>query len=162
MNALIYQINIKAETPGERGIPKLPVDSVDITVDGMRGDYNRYRTEKKKRDPHKAVMLIPLETIQELRTEGWPIEPGHLGENITTQGVHYNFFEIGQKYKVGSSLIEITEPCTPCANLKLLPYVGEERKNEFMKILIGRRGWYAKVITEGRVAKGDGIERLLS
>ncbi len=88
-------------------------------------------------------------------------EPGEIGENITTQGVPYDFFEIGGRYRVGDVEIEITEPCKPCSNLRLMPYVGDEKITEFMKTMLRRRGWYAKVITEGKVTQGDSIERLV-
>jgi len=38
-----YQINVKSETPGERGIPKRPVDSAWIKHEGIVGDFNKYR-----------------------------------------------------------------------------------------------------------------------
>lgn len=51
----------------------------------------------------------------------------------------------------------ITRPCDPCSNLYLLPYVGERRGPEFMKTMLQRRGWYARVLTPGRVRRGDPI-----
>ncbi len=152
----IFYINVKAETAGERGIPKTQVDSVYVSSNGLQGDFNRYRTEKKQGNPDTAVMLLPLETLIALHREGWPVNPGDLGENFTTQGILYDSFSPGKKYEIISSdmQIEITEPCTPCANL---PYVGEEKIKEFMKTLLGRRGWYAKVLHPGAVRRFDAI-----
>jgi MOSC domain-containing protein YiiM len=39
-----------------------------------------------------AILLIPLETIEELQGEGWPIKPGDIGENFTTEGIPYSSF----------------------------------------------------------------------
>ena len=163
MPGLIYQLNCKLQTAGERGIPKYPVESAKITFQGLEGDYNRYRTEKQHSRLESALMLMPLEMILQLNQEEWPIEPGHLGENITTQGIPYDSFAPGKIYRVGQAEIQITEPCTPCTNLYLLPYVGRERVLEFKKILCptksqNRRGWYAKVLTEGMVHQGESIE----
>ncbi|MBI2668988.1 MOSC domain-containing protein [Candidatus Woesearchaeota archaeon] len=132
----------------------------DVTVQGFQGDYNVHRTERKNSDPYKALLLMPLETIVELNSEGWPVNPGDLGENITTSGLLYDSFSVGQRYRIDEAEIEISEPCTPCVNVSLLPYVGEEKVTKFMSILAkptNRRGWYAKVLREGRICKGDPI-----
>lgn len=163
MPSLIYQLNCKAQTPEERGIPKYPIESAKITFQGIETDFNRYRAEKNANRLEAALMLLPLETILQLNQEGWPIESGHLGENITTQGIAYDSFAIGKIYQVGLAEIQITEPCTPCTNLYVLPYV-EQRITEFMRILAtpsNRRGWYAKVLKEGIARKGDSIEEIL-
>ncbi len=47
MNGIIYQINIKPQIPHERGMPKYPVDYCKITLQGLEGDFNKYRSEKK-------------------------------------------------------------------------------------------------------------------
>ena len=161
MHGTVYQLNVKPQTLGEPGLPKQPVESAEVTLRGIVGDYNGYRTVKKKGNPNHAVMPIPLETLGELGVEGWPVEPGHLGENITTLGVPYNFFEMSEQYTIGVSgtRIEITEPCTPCTKLGVLPYVGD-KVNDFIKTLVGRRGWYAKVIREGRITQGDSIDQV--
>ncbi|MBS3123946.1 MOSC domain-containing protein [Candidatus Woesearchaeota archaeon] len=161
MNGLIYQINVKLETPGERGIPKNSIDVVKVKFSGVNGDYNRYRTEKKNGNLDKAVMFLSVETLNDLRKEGWSVYPGYLGENFTTVGIPYSSFKIGQRYDIGQAQIEITEPCQPCNNLSVLSYVGEEKIKNFMRTLIGRRGWYAKVLVEGKVEKGDSIEKIL-
>lgn len=165
MPGLIYQLNCKHQITGERGIPKYPIESARITFQGLEGDYNRYRTEKKQNRREAALMLLPLETILQLNQENWPIEPGHLGENITTQGIAYDSFAVGKIYQVGLAEIQITEPCTPCTNLYVLPYVGREKVLEFNKVLCpsksqNRRGWYAKVLKEGMAQKGDNIEEI--
>jgi MOSC domain-containing protein YiiM len=38
-----------------------------------------------------------------------------------------------------------------------LPYIGDERGQEFMKTIKDRRGWYARVLEEGVVQSGDQI-----
>ena len=148
---LVHQINVKPRIGDERGIPKLPIQSQYLLFAGFEDDFNRYRTEKKQGTLDRAVLIIPLETIHQLQQENWPIQPGHLGENITTQGIPYDSFSIGNKYQVGNAAIEITEACLPCANLRVLDYVGLPKVSRFMKTLIDRRGWYAKVIEQGRV-----------
>jgi len=165
----IYQINVKPETPGERGIPKFPVESALVTLQGVEGDFNRYRTEKNGRDLDSALLLIPYESIQQLNQEGWLVKPGDLGENVTVLGVAYDSFKVGDIYSLGKNLkIQISRPCTACGNLELLQYVGE-RVKEFVRTLtwkengkiMNRRGWYARVLKEGEINKGDLIERII-
>ncbi len=169
MKATIYQLNIKPETPGERGLPKKPVEAAYVIARGIVGDFNKYRHEEKHDNPNMALLLLPLETIQQLNTEGWPVQPGDLGENITTHGIPYNSFAPGKRYALGNAEIEIAEPCTPCRNLAVLSYVGKERCTEFMRTLLyqngernNRRGWYARVLKEGEIKKGETIEEIIN
>ena len=156
----VHQINVKPATPGEHGLPKMPVESVLVTRAGLSGDYNTYRQEKLKGDPDSAVLLMPRETISQLNSEGWPIKPGDLGENFTTSGIPYDQFSPRIRFRLGSATVEVSRACDPCNNLYLLPYVGEAKGPLFLKVILGRRGWYARVVEEGRVNRGDAIERL--
>ncbi len=161
MAGKVYRINIKGEKAGERGLPKSPVSSALVTAAGVEGDFNRYRQEMAGGDPDMALLLIPLETIAQLQREGWPVEPGDLGENITTIGIEYSSFEAGKSYRVGDEVrIQISRPCEPCKNLYRLPYVGVEKGPWFIRALLGRRGWYARVLAGGLVRAGDPIEAL--
>jgi MOSC domain-containing protein YiiM len=157
MHGTIHQINIKGRIPGSRGLPKKPVDSVRITRKGLEGDFNVYRHEKLNDDPDSAVLVMPLETIDELNKEGWPIKPGDLGENFTTRGIAYHDFFPQRTFALGNALVQISRACNPCNNLYLLPYVGSKKGPEFLSVMLGRRGWYARVIKEGWVKTGDEI-----
>jgi MOSC domain-containing protein YiiM len=157
LSGSVYQINIKGRVPRSRGLPKGSVGSAQVTKEGLEGDFNVYRHEKLADDPDSAVLLIPLETIRELNKEGWPIKPGDLGENVTTTGIPYADFSPGKKVSVGETEVRISRACDPCTNLYLLPYVGEEKGPQFLKEMNRRRGWYARVIKEGKIRKGDTI-----
>lgn len=161
MSAVIYQINVKPRAERERGLPKLPVESAYVRLLGIDGDFNRYRTERKNNTPTRALLLYPLEMILQLQKEGWPVQPGDLGENITTQGISYDAFDIGKEYALGAIRICIEEVATPCKVLWRLSYVGQEKGSAFVKTLVGRRGWYARVLKKGTIRKGDTIEELL-
>ena len=95
MEGLVHKINVKTEIAGERGIPKLPVELARFTERGVEGDYNHFRSFWKLGTSSRAVLIIPLEVLADLNNEGWPVKPGDLGENITSRGVSYNFFQIG-------------------------------------------------------------------
>ena len=153
----VRQLNRKSQVPGERGLPKLAVPEVRITALGVEGDYNVFRHDVAGDDPNMAVLIVPFETLEQFNREGWPVRPGDLGENITSIGVPYDDFAPGRRFQVGGVLLEVTKPCTPCDNLFGLPYVGPDRGREFLKVTLDRRGWYAKVLQEGRVRAGDPI-----
>jgi len=154
---VVQQINVKPQTPGEHGLPKKPIDSAFVSLAGVRGDYNRYRHEKRNDDPDMALLVMPIETIREINSEGWPIKPGDLGENLTTTGIPYSAFAIGKVFAVGDVRFQVSKACDPCDNLWLLPYVGREKGPAFLKTMLHRRGWYARVLSEGLVRTGDRI-----
>ena len=133
MSGKIYQINVKPKTAGQRGLPKRPVESAMVTYNGIDGDFNRWRHEKKQDDSELALLIMSLEKIRELNKEGWPIQPGDIGENITTIGIPYEDFAPGKRYKLGEAEIEICEKCDPCTNLYLLPYIGVIVKSLWLK-----------------------------
>lgn len=154
---LVYQINVRPRTPGARGLPKSPVDSVAVTKIGVEGDFNVYRHEELDDDPDSAVLLMSLETLRELNEEGWPVRPGDIGENFTTSGMPYREFTPGLKLAIGRAEVQVSRACDPCDNLFLLPYVRRAKGPEFLKTMLGRRGWYARVLKEGTVRRGDSI-----
>ena len=154
----IIQISVKPSMPGEHGLPKISVPKAEMHFGGVDGDYNTYRQEKKKGDPDMAVMLIPQRILDDLNNEGWPVECGDLGENLTISGLPYASIEPEQKYRVGTVLLQISFKCEPCTYLYSLPYIGDERGQEFMKTIKDRRGWYARVLEEGVVRAGDIIK----
>ena len=159
MEGRVTQINVKSYyefslDKNETGLPKKPVDMAQVTSYGVGNDYNHYRTTSKQSTKDRAVLIYTLDMIEQLNGEGWPINPGDIGENITIDGLKYDDFKIGDKYQIGEVIVEVTEGCNPCKNLGALPYVGE-RVNEFIKLMENRRGWFVKVISEGNVKVND-------
>ena len=155
VTGVVFQINLKPPTPGERGLPKRRVERAFVKKEGLVGDFNRWRHEEAVDDPRMAVLLMPLETIQELNRERWPLRAGDLGENFTTKGIPYDSYVPGKRYRIGKAVVTVTKACDPCSNLYLLPQIGEDR--DIVKAMYNRRGWYASVDEEGDVVTGDPI-----
>lgn len=153
----VHDLHRKPERAGERGLPKPSFDEIEIGPNGIVGDFNRYRHELLADEPTSAVLLMPLETLQQLDSEGWPVRSGDLGENVTTAGLSYESMAPGAELELGSAAVTVVRSCDPCTNLYLLPYVGAQRGPEFLRIMNHRRGWYAKVVRPGRVRRGDPI-----
>ena len=151
MGPKVLQLHVKPKTIGEFGLPKQPVPELRITSTGAEGDYNHYRATTLKGDPDQAILLVTQELLSQLRTEGWPVEPGHLGENITLDQVSESELRPGTRVRVAEVVLQVTKPCDPCTELYSLPYVGARRGAEFVRALVNRRGWYARVLIPGVV-----------
>lgn len=161
MSGHILQLNLKSERPGERGLPKQAVARLEITVAGVGGDYNRWRTEQANGDRDQAVLLVTEECLAGLRDEGWPVQPGDLGENVTLGGIREATLRPGVQVHLGAVRLEISKACEPCTVLYTLPYVGATRGPAFLRTMRGRRGWFARVL-QGGVVERDSPVRVLS
>tara|TARA_B100001250_G_scaffold412736_1_gene444766 strand:- start:1387 stop:1872 length:486 start_codon:yes stop_codon:yes gene_type:complete len=158
MGPVVLQLNIKGENLNKISLPKKETDIGKVKFDGIEGDFNQFRYSKKKNDPNMAIMILSTDILDQLNNEGWPVSPGDLGENLTIKNINYNSIQPGERYQVGSVKLEISIICAPCINLKNLSYVGESKIGTFIKTLINRRGWYAKVLKEGYIQTGDTFE----
>ena len=160
MDSILFQINQKPKSKGKPGLPKTPTDFAVVTKNGLEDDFNNFRNFKKDNDPNMALMLLSYDIIKNLNMEGWPVKPGDLGENLTFSNIEYSKFAPSQQYSVGEIEMEICFICDPCMTLKHLPYIGNKRIKDFIKTLLGRRGWYAKVLKPGKIKKGDLLRRI--
>jgi MOSC domain-containing protein YiiM len=90
----------------------------------------------------------------ELRLE---LGPGSLGENLTTRGVDVTGAVIGERWRIGSAVLQVAVPRIPCSTFAA--FWGVDRLvRRFTEA--GRPGAYLRVLTEGEVAAGDPIEVL--
>ena len=138
------------------GVPKLPVKTAVVRFEGVEGDLNRFRMERKNGDPGRAVSIFSMERILQLQEEGHPIDIGTAGENFTIEGIDWSKMEVGMMIRFGSTLIRLSEPCAPCSKIG-----GSFMEDEFSRIDQNkRRGWSrwsASVIEEGAVSVGDAV-----
>jgi MOSC domain-containing protein YiiM len=154
----VQRMSVKPKTPGQRGLPKRAVPRLRVTPAGAEGDYNHYRTTKVAGNPDLAILVLTREVIDALRSEGWPVEPGDLGENLTLDGVPESSLKPGSRIRIGEVLLEVSEPCDPCTEVYVLPYVGPDKGPAFVRALVGRRGWFTRVLAEGEVLPGAPVE----
>ena len=157
MTGRVLQLSVKPETPGEFGLPKRAVPGLFVSVAGAAGDFNRYRAEKLDGDRDQALLLMTQDLLDTLRLEGWPVERGDLGENLTLGGVPESSLAPGVRLRLGQVELQISKACDPCTETYSLPYVGPERGPAFVRALVGRRGWYARVLQEGRLDLGTPV-----
>ena len=79
---------------------------------------------------------------------------GQFGENFTVEGMLEDDIRVGDVFRVGSALVEVSQPRVPCYKLAMKMGI-EGFQNRFMAS--GRMGFYFRVIEEGDVGAGDGI-----
>jgi len=156
----ILQINI---SPG--GVPKRPIAEAEVTTDGIRGDS--WAHPQIHGGPNQAVLLITSEGIGQLIAQGYPVFPGALGENLTTLGLDRRQMRIGQRYRVGDVMLEITKMRSPCATLdvygssiKHAVYDAQVKAGDASSPRWGLAGFYARVLRGGTVRLKDIIELL--
>jgi MOSC domain-containing protein YiiM len=107
---------------------------------------------------HKAVYAYAWEdTLWWQQELGRDLEPGNFGENLTLSGVDVPAAVVGERWRVGSALLEVSEPRFPCFKFGLR--MGDPR---FVKRFAAARrtGTYLRIVEEGDVGAGDRIERV--
>ena len=160
MTGSVVQINI---SPG--GVPKRPIAEAEVTLGGIRGDS--WAHPDIHGGPNQAVLLITSEGIGQLIAQGYPVFPGALGENLTTIGLDRRQMRIGQRYRVGPVLLEITKMRTPCTTLdvygpsiKQAVFDAQVHSGDASSPRWGLAGFYARVLRSGFVRPKDIIELL--
>ncbi len=87
---------------------------------------------------------------------GRELRNGMFGENLTTAGVDVSGALIGETWRVGSTVLQVTSPRIPCSTFKA--WLDEEPHWVKRFAAAGRPGAYLRVLTPGVVAAGDDLE----
>ena len=126
-----------------RGVNVAGDDQADRTVHG---------------GPDKAIYAYAAED-----TGWWELEldrelgPGAFGENLTTRGIDVSAALVGERWAIGSTVLEVAQPRLPCFKLGLrhgLP----DLTRRFARAL--RPGAYLRIVQEGEIGAGDDLEVL--
>ncbi len=107
----------------------------------------------------KAVYCYPIEHYAYWKKElpGRELPMGSFGENFTTEGMSEDSAHLGDRFSVGSSEVEVTQPRMPCYKLGIR-FQMDEMVRRFLAS--GRTGFYLGVTREGEVGAGDEITML--
>lgn len=141
-------------------IGKYPVAGpVRIGRLGLAGDVQVNRQHHG--GPEMAVHLYPLAHHafwrEQIGEHSLLAEPGAFGGNIAVESVDETMVRLGERFRLGSALLEISQPRMPCATIERR----FERKGMVATILeTGRCGWYFRVIEEGEAEAGEVLEAL--
>jgi MOSC domain-containing protein YiiM len=107
--------------------------------------------------PSKAVYVYPSEhyTYWQQEFPKMKLPWGMFGENFTSAGLFESELNIGDKFRVGSAIVMVTEPRMPCYKLG----IRFGRSDVVKRFLASERtGFYFAVLQEGEVGVGDQIE----
>ncbi len=142
---------------GDSAIAKRAVtESRRVGLLGIEGDAQADLTVHGGRD--KAIHHYPREHYAGWASALGPTPllgaPGAFGENISTLGMTEEAVCLGDRYRMGSALVEVAQGRQPC--WKQAHYLGEPKLVALM-VASGRTGWYYRVIEEGAVAAGDAL-----
>jgi MOSC domain-containing protein YiiM len=139
------------------GVPKLAVERVRVTVNGMDGD--RQRNLKHHGGPDRALCLYSADLIHRLRQEGHPVFFGSIGENVTIAGLDWQLLVPGVAMAIGPIEVELTAFTIPCRTIG-----GSFKWRRSGRVSphthAGEARLYARVRTEGIVTVGDPVSIL--
>jgi MOSC domain-containing protein YiiM/ferredoxin-NADP reductase len=125
------------------------VNRLNVEGDGQ-GDPGGHGGEQR------AVFLYQIESYRywEERLGRSGLVPGQFGENFTVEGLPDDEVCIGDRYRIGTALFEVTQPRVTCYRVGIRM---EEPQMAALLTSSGRPGFYLRVIEEGEVGAGDAI-----
>ena len=137
------------------GIWKQPVQGrrlvgrLNVEGDGQ-GDLHGHGGE------NRAVYVYQIESYRhwEDRLGRTDFTPGQFGENFTVEGLPDDEVCIGDRYRIGSALFEVTQPRVTCYRLGIRL---DEPRMPALLTSSGRPGFYLRVLEEGEVGAGDPV-----
>ncbi len=140
------------------GIDKHPVAGpVHLGSTGLAGDHQG--DLKRHGGPDKAVHHYPRDHyrawVDEIGRVSRLEQPGAFGENVSTLGLTESDVAVGDRFRLGEALLEVSQGRQPCWKLNRrfdLPDMARRVQQT------GRTGWYYRIIETGMVSPGDGMQ----
>ena len=163
MSARVLSINITSVvhqgewtgSEGRTGIDKRSVTgAIEFKNNGVVGD--RVIDTNVHGGYEQAVYAYAREDAQWWEREiNEEIPAGRFGENLTTEGIDVNAALVGEQWKIGSVILEVSQPRIPCR-----VFAGFWKRATLIKDFTqaGRPGTYLRIIQEGTAQAGDAIE----
>ncbi len=137
------------------GIFKHPVEG-SVLAQGVSLEGDEQADRKVHGGADKAVYAYAREDSEWWEAElGRELVHGTFGENLTLSGVDASGAEVGERWRVGRALLEVSEPRLPCFKLGV-----KMEDNRFVKrfAAVLRPGCYLRIAEPGDLAAGDPVE----
>lgn len=134
------------------GIYKLPAgEPIQIGTLGIKDDF--IANQKDHGGPDQAIYIYGTPDYAWWTKElGREIGPGTFGDNLTITNLESARYKVGDRFHIGSAILEVTAPRIPCATLAARmgdpQFVKRFRRAE-------SPGLYCRVIREGLVQTGE-------
>jgi MOSC domain-containing protein YiiM len=137
--------------PVRSAIIKRRVAAAELALSEVNLDGDQQADLSVHGGPDKAVYSYPTEHYpawEHDSPEPFELDPGTLGENVSTAGGDESGVRIGDRWAWGSAVVEVSQPRSPC--FKLAMHTG---RREIIAAMLrsGRCGWYLRVIRPGTV-----------
>jgi MOSC domain-containing protein YiiM len=139
--------------PVSTGIFKEPVHG-RVMMRTLNLDGDRQADLSVHGGPEKAVYVYPSEHYAFWKRElpDMQLPWGMFGENLTTEGMFETEINIGDRFRIGSAEVMVTQPRMPCYKLG----IRFDRTDIIKRFLMSERsGFYLSVLREGEVGTGD-------
>jgi ferredoxin-NADP reductase/MOSC domain-containing protein YiiM len=129
------------------------VRRLNIDGDGQ-GDLEGHGGE------HRAVFIYQIESYRYWQSQlgRTDFNHGEFGENFTVEGLSDDEVCIGDHYRIGSALFEVTQPRVTCYRIGIRM---NEPQMAALLVSHGKPGFYFRVLEEGEVEAGDEIVRVM-
>lgn len=100
---------------------------------------------------HRQVSLISMEDIRTMMAKLPDLIPGSFAENLTTEGFDLSRLKIGDRLRVGETLLEVSQIGKEChSHCEVFKKTGE--------CIMPKKGIFTRVIEGGKVKVGDTIQ----
>ncbi|SKC80946.1 MOSC domain-containing protein [Krasilnikoviella flava] len=152
----VFALLPDAGTVGVTAIDKRPVDGrVKARPYGLYADVQADRANHGGLD--QAVYAYSQEDAEVWGAElGYEITPGLFGENLRTRGLEVSRAVVGERWRVGTALLEVTQPRTPCQTFARRLDSPPRWVRRFTQA--NRTGAYLRVVENGDLGAGDVVE----
>jgi ferredoxin-NADP reductase/MOSC domain-containing protein YiiM len=144
---IVYTSVWKAPVEGRRFVRRLNIDG------DAQGDLAGHGGE------HRAVFVYQMDSYhyweRELKRNDFTF--GQFGENFTVDGLPDSEVAIGDRFRIGGALFEVTQPRVTCYRVGIRM---DEPRMAALLVSHHRPGFYLRVLEEGEVGAGDEITRV--
>lgn len=146
LKSIVYKPKDAQPESGQIGYLRVPLTAANLIEGyGIEGD-------RKGGPPKRNLNVMDDVTLAELAAEGYPTDPGKLGENLILSGIDLRTLEHGTLLRIGGeAVIELRNLREPCEQLTEL----DERMPDSV---VGRVGTMCRVVRSGRIQVGDPVE----
>lgn len=158
VNVGLPRLVLRNDEPVSTGIFKEPVAG-RVKVRTLNLDGDRQADLSVHGGPEKAIYVYPSEHYDFWKHElpDMDLPWGVFGENLTTTGLLETETNIGDKFRVGTIEVMVTQPRMPCYKLG----IRFGRVDMIKRFLVSERsGFYLSVLKEGEIGAGDEFQLL--
>jgi MOSC domain-containing protein YiiM len=140
------------------GVPKRPIPGGWVDRLGLEADAHA-EPAPIHGGVDQAISIFSTESIARVVADGHQAFPGAFGENLTLEGIELGELGAGDRLLIGSGGLELqltarAEPCQTIAHWFVERRIARIGSRQFPE----DTRWYARVLTEGPMARGDRVE----